>query len=471
MKLPSQSTLPRFGEMMRIGEVLDGKYRIDRLVGESGMGIVFEASDLSSSTRVAIKYIHPHVAARSESVERFLTEARLTAELDTPYVAPVLAAGRTQYESPYYVRQFIDGTDLETLAEETGGRLEVGRAVRLIEQVCRGLAAAHEHNLYHWNLKPQNVLVSNDSDGGERAVVVDFGVAGLRESLAEEAEEATVTGAVLGMPRYMPMEQARALRDRDHRIDIYATGLMLYELLTGEPAFEAQSFTQLLLLIATQEPTPLHEKRPALGEGLSSVVHRAIERESHKRFATALEFAEALTPYRDVELDDAPLEPPKKDIVQTRREIPAQRPSAPPSPAPGKEKRKSRQRWIWIGSAVVAGLLIAVLTVALAMSRRAPPAVLAADDVSFQDDRGGQGWDERCFYHLDAKRLANARAACLRGLDVAEDQEIRASLLYNLGRISIKQGDDRRARQYLQKSLELRPEFQAAREKLGELDR
>jgi serine/threonine-protein kinase len=279
----------------RTGEVVGGKYQISRLLGEGGMGVVYEAKHTFVGRRFAIKFLRPEFARDLDMLARFQREAQAAGTLEAENIAAVTDFGVDGAGAPYLVMEHLDGEDLARLLARNG-RMAVSRAAGLMVQACRGLAVAHAHGLVHRDLKPGNLFVLRRADGGDLVKVIDFGIAKLR-STADDAPSRTKTGAMMGTPYYMPPEQARGQRDIDHRADVYALGAILYELLSGAKPHPGDSYNAILFNILTQPAAPLSSLRPGLPPGLGAVVERAMAFEPGDRFASADELAQALLPF------------------------------------------------------------------------------------------------------------------------------------------------------------------------------
>jgi serine/threonine-protein kinase len=281
--------------LARIGEVVGGRYQIVSLLGEGGMGMVYEAKHTFVGRRFAIKFLRPEYARDQDMLVRFQREARAAGALESENIAAVTDFGVDPSGAPFIVMEHLAGDDLGHLLARTG-RMAVSRAVGVIMQACRGLAVAHASWIVHRDLKPGNLFVLRRADGGDLVKVIDFGIAKLR-SAADDAPSKTKTGAMMGTPHYMPPEQARGQREIDHRADIYALGAILYEALAGAKPHEGDSYNAILFDILNRPPTPLRALRPGLPEGLCVVVERAMAFEPEGRLGSAAELADALAPY------------------------------------------------------------------------------------------------------------------------------------------------------------------------------
>jgi serine/threonine-protein kinase len=284
------------------GEVLEGKYRVEQLLGEGGMGAVAKATHMLRRAPVAIKFMSPAVLALQGAVERFVNEGVAASQIDSDHVVKVFDVGRMPTGAPYLVMEFLDGCDLGQLLAREGGRLEPIRAVHFTLQILRALQTAHASGIIHRDMKPSNCFIINKDGEPDFVKLVDFGISKVRsdDTQAHQAN-LTRTNSALGTPLYMSPEQARSPRDVDHRADLYSVGAILYELLTGRTPYVAESgeYTEILFKIFTTEPEPLRSLRPEIHEGLAQVVHHALVRDPNQRFSSASEFAEALVPFAD----------------------------------------------------------------------------------------------------------------------------------------------------------------------------
>ena len=277
----------------RVGKILGGKYRLVRLLGAGGMGEVYEAQHELIGRRFAIKFLHPQLASNSEVVARFQREAQAAGGLENENIAAVVDAGTADDGAPYLVMEYLDGEDLAHLLMR-GGALPLSRAVFIMIQACRGLAAAHGRGIVHRDLKPENLYICRRNDGSDLVKVLDFGIAKLHTGRASTS--LTQTGTTMGTPYYMSLEQARGAKEVDHRTDIYALGVILYEMLSGAKPHPGESYNAILYHVLTQEPAPLDSMRPDLPPSLSAIVQKAMAREPGDRYASVAEFMEALIP-------------------------------------------------------------------------------------------------------------------------------------------------------------------------------
>jgi hypothetical protein len=280
--------------MLSTGEIIDSKYRIVRLIGEGGMGAVYEGENTRIHRRVAIKILHSGVAEQSEAVARFEREAQAAGRIGSEHIVEVLDLGTLPNGERYMVMEFLDGESLGQRIK-TRGMLAPGELCPIAHQLMEALAAAHSAGIIHRDLKPDNVFLLK-SRGGKADFVklVDFGISKFNQLSGDSGFSMTRTGAVMGTPYYMAPEQAKGARDLDHRVDIYACGVILYEALTGQVPFNADTFNELLFKIVLEEPRPLHEFLPNLDAGFAAIVNKAMLRDPGQRFQTAQEFRDAL---------------------------------------------------------------------------------------------------------------------------------------------------------------------------------
>jgi serine/threonine protein kinase len=276
-----------------IGLVVDGRYRVVELIGEGGMGKVYLAEHVEIGKRVALKVLHPSYSRMPDLVERFRREARAASKIGHPHIVDVTDSGTTADGSAYFVMEFLEGVELGSVIEREGA-LDVGRATRIAQQICRALAAAHAAGIIHRDLKPENIFLTIRDGTTDFVKVLDFGIAKTTE--AEEARERKLTspGMAMGTPEYMAPEQA-AGRPADARCDVYAVGAILYEMLTGVPPYQGDNFMEILTKKATVDPVaPIH-LRSTIPAPVSALVVASMARNPDDRPATMEAFEYALT--------------------------------------------------------------------------------------------------------------------------------------------------------------------------------
>jgi len=275
----------------RVGKIVGGKYRLARRLGEGGMGEVYEAQHTVIGRRFAVKFLHAHLAKNAEAMTRFRHEAQAAGGIEHENIGAALDFGEADDGAPYLVMEYLEGQDLaHLLAEE--GPLPYTRATYLILQACRGLVAAHGRGIVHRDLKPENLFLCKRDDGSDLIKVVDFGIAKLRAKVT-----VTQSGVTMGTPCYMSLEQARGAKEVDHRADIYALGVILYESISGTRPYPGDNYNEVLFNLFSNEPPRLHELCPDLPAGLADVVHRAMAREQRNRYDSVADLAVALAPF------------------------------------------------------------------------------------------------------------------------------------------------------------------------------
>ncbi|MDW8363999.1 MAG: serine/threonine-protein kinase [Myxococcales bacterium] len=289
-------TLPP-GESL-VGTVIAGKYRIRRLLGRGGMGAVYKAENMAIGRTVAVKVLHAHLADDGVALARFHREARAAASVHHPHVVEVLDLGVEPPGTPYLVMEYVRGKSLSRLLR-TEGPLEPARAACIAGQVLAGLAALHDRGVVHRDLKPENVLLTVRQGRTDFVKVFDFGVAAFIEGVweAQRFEELTPHGRAMGTPHYASPEQLEGRGVRDGRIDVYAVGVLLYEMLSGYRPFEAPDLAELCRRILHEPPAPLMAFRKDVPEGLEAVVRRALAKDPRARFDDAASMLEALVPF------------------------------------------------------------------------------------------------------------------------------------------------------------------------------
>ena len=290
VKPPPSGTDP--AKMLR-NQVLDQRYEVGRKLGEGGMSFVYEAKDISSGESVAVKIMTPKLAQDKVAAERLRREAGLAIRLVHPNICRILRLGETPEGLIYLVMPLLKG-ELLSDKEVRDGPMPLEMGIPLMRQVCDALAFAHEQQIVHRDLKPENIFVVPGEGGKLKAVVTDFGLA--KERRAEPGiAKLTATGIILGTPEFMSPEQIRG-KPLDGRSDIYALGLVAYELFTGRLPFEGKSAQDLMIARLRGQPLPLRKARADLtfAPEFEKALMKAIEAEPNDRYQTAREFGEAL---------------------------------------------------------------------------------------------------------------------------------------------------------------------------------
>jgi serine/threonine-protein kinase len=281
---------------VRAGDLLAGKYRVESVLGMGGMGVVVAARHEQLDKRVAIKFVRPEALGNREAVERFLREARAAVKLKSEHAARVLDVGTLESGAPYMVMEFLEGSDLGQMLE-ANGQLTIEQAADWIVQACEALAEAHAAGIVHRDLKPQNLFLARTVGDAFTVKVLDFGVSKSMAALSGAAGSLTHTRAMLGSPLYMAPEQMRSSRNVDARADVWALGVVLYELLTNARPFEAETLPELCLMVVSDPPRPVQELRADIPATLCEIIQRCLSKDPAERFANAGEVAEALAPF------------------------------------------------------------------------------------------------------------------------------------------------------------------------------
>ena len=281
----------------RVGEIFAEKYRIESVLGLGGMGIVLAATHIHLEERVAIKLLLPAIAENPEYVARFLREGRAAIKIRSEHVGRMIDVGKPAVGPPYLVMEHLSGTDLSRLLEERGP-LPVAVAVDYLLQAGEALAEAHAMGTVHRDLKPGNLFLTTRPDGTECVKVLDFGISKVAEGITPSADYSmTKSTTLMGSPLYMSPEQLRSLRSVDHRTDIWALGVILFEMLVGVPPFEGDTLPDLSVKIIVTEPPLLRSKRPEAPAALEAIISRCLEKEVGKRVADVAELACLLAPF------------------------------------------------------------------------------------------------------------------------------------------------------------------------------
>jgi serine/threonine-protein kinase len=274
-----------------LGQAIDGKYQLEARLSQGGIGTVYRAMHLIPGKPVAVKVIRPDRVTSSAVVRRFLQEARAASQLDHPNIARVFDLGQTLEGTLYFAMDLVDGPSLRDVIR-TSSPLDPARIVRLLRQVTSALSLAHAKNIVHRDLKPANIMVATGADGRDEAKLLDFGIA---RTFEVGATQSTSTGFTLGTPQYMSPEQARG-ETVDGRSDLYALGIILYEMLSGEVPFDASSPPAILVKQIHEPPMPLSRRRPDLRvpPSLEEIALRCLEKDPGNRFQTAGELDRTL---------------------------------------------------------------------------------------------------------------------------------------------------------------------------------
>lgn len=291
MTVPPPSALP-----LQPGDTLLGKYRVDRVLGKGGMGMVVAAQHLHLGGLFAIKIMLPEMLDNPEAIGRFLREAQASSRLRSEHVARVHDVGTLETGVPYMVLEYLEGQDLDRELMSRGV-LGVGQAAAYVAQVAEALIEAHAQGIVHRDLKPANLFLTRRANGSSCIKVLDFGISKDITAGNQGAQKLTQTGSIMGSPHYMSPEQLIDSKNVDPRSDIWALGIILYELVTGMMPFNAETMPEIVAKVLSTQPTPLRTLRPDIPPEFEAIVQRCTEKERDKRFSSAGEFLAALRPF------------------------------------------------------------------------------------------------------------------------------------------------------------------------------
>ncbi len=286
-------TDPQLGAGVREGEVLAGKYRVERVLGAGGMGVVVAAHHVQLDERVALKFLLPEALGNAEAVARFAREARAAVKIKSEHVARVIDVGTLSNGAPYMVMEYLEGGDLAAWVQQRGP-MPVEQAVEFVLQASVAVADAHALGIIHRDLKPANLFCVRRSDGQLTIKVLDFGISKMTDPVGISSGSATRTSALMGSPLYMSPEQMRSSKDVDARTDIWALGVILFQLLTGTTPFVGESIAELAVKVATEPPQVIRSFRPDVPRGLEAVILKCLERDRRNRYTNVAELAVAL---------------------------------------------------------------------------------------------------------------------------------------------------------------------------------
>jgi serine/threonine protein kinase len=319
------------------GRVVAGRYEILGLLGEGGMGAVYEAEHLHLGRKVAIKRLHPELAKDESAVRRFQREARAAGTIGHDHIVDVLDLGFADDGAPYLAMELLVG---ESLADRLrrAGRLDPRRAARIAGEMLSALEAVHGRGVIHRDLKPDNIFLCRRGGRRDFVKVLDFGISKVRSVAGADTEGLTRTGAMMGTPHYMSAEQAQGRKDLDHRVDLYAVGVILFECLAGELPFQGGNYHALLQAILSGRRRPLAELAPNVPPGLTAVIEKAMATDRDARYADAHSMHAALRPFGAVALHSpGTIRPPARGDAPTARmdsDLRADRLAALGHPAP-----------------------------------------------------------------------------------------------------------------------------------------
>lgn len=283
---------------VREGEILAEKYKIERVIGSGGMGVVVAAQHVLLGARVAIKFLLPDGCANPDIVERFQREARAAARFRSEHVVKVFDVATLPSGAPFIVMEYLHGGDLAR-ALEARGRFDVADATEYVLEACDAVAEGHSIGIVHRDLKPANLFLAQRADGSPYVKVLDFGISKAMPNAVHASADgvATETGAAYGSPHYMSPEQIKSARSVDARTDVWALGVVLYELLSGKKPFEAETVPAVFVAIANDAPLPLRAHRAELPAALDAVVMACLEKDPSRRVGSVAELAQRLLPF------------------------------------------------------------------------------------------------------------------------------------------------------------------------------
>jgi serine/threonine protein kinase len=273
--------------------VIGRKYRIDEVVAEGGMGIVYKGWHLVLELPIAIKVVRPEYVQHVDVVSLFVTEARANAQLRGLHVAHVLDMGRVENGPPFMVLEYLDGRDLRAVLTEEGP-LPLWRAVDYLIQACDGVAEAHARGIVHRDLKPENLFLARTPERGQVLKVIDFGIS---KAPAYSKRNSQVKNEGLGSPHYMAPEQISSPENVDGRSDVWSLGVVLFELLTNDTPFRGQTVEATCVQVLYNEPESVCFLRPDVPAAVDEIIARCLKKRPEERFQSVRELAAALEPY------------------------------------------------------------------------------------------------------------------------------------------------------------------------------
>ena len=359
-----------------VGIVLDGRYRLDALLGEGGMGAVYRAHHLAMDRKVAVKLLKPHLTSDEVMLQRFAREARATMRVDSPHAVKILDFGVTPQRDYYMVLEYLDGRSVQRELD-VDGAFAPRRVLHIARQALHALGAAHKSGIIHRDIKPENILLLRVGDDPDYTKLLDFGVAKLMEGAARSDRSQlalTKVGMVFGTPEYMSPEQACGL-ELDGRSDLYSLAATMFAMLTGCALYDAKSALEWLTKHATELPPHLHEARAELAEfpELDRVVRRCLSKRREDRPHNAEAMAEMLAeveatltrnPARPAPAKGSPSASTLRAPASTYVEALPQR-LATATTGTGELPRSRRGLWLALGALCIAGLVVTAIVMAV----------------------------------------------------------------------------------------------------------
>jgi hypothetical protein len=281
------------------GTVVADKYRIERPLGEGGMGVVVSATHMALDQEVAIKFLLPEATRSDVAVERFLREAKVAAKIRSDHVARVHDVGTIDSPDgniPYIVMEHLEGSDLRQIIDRDGA-LPLDEACEIVLQACEGLAQVHAAGIVHRDLKPSNLFVTRKADGSPAVKLLDFGISKLTVAGDGTGDPAlTSTATIMGSPAYMSPEQLKSTKEVDGRTDVWSLGAVFYEAITGSPVFRGETLPQVCAMIASEDPIPPSARRADVPEPLEHSILRSLDKDPATR-APLIDLARAAARY------------------------------------------------------------------------------------------------------------------------------------------------------------------------------
>jgi serine/threonine-protein kinase len=276
------------------GDVLADKYRVERVLGQGGMGVVVLAEHIELRERVAIKFLLDSPGENAELAERFIREARAAVRIKSEHVVRVIDVGRLPTGAPYMVMEYLEGEDLSQRL--LAGRVPIEDAVDYVIQCCEAMHVAHRSGIVHRDLKPANLFLTQRPDGSALVKVLDFGISKVKSTDAAQLS-LTHTQTMMGSPLYMSPEQMRSSKDVSPAADIWSLGVILHELISGDVPFTGATFPEVLVQVMSEPPPKLRLLRPEVPAELEAVVLRCLEKHPADRYSSVATLAVALTPF------------------------------------------------------------------------------------------------------------------------------------------------------------------------------